>query len=193
MHRSRIGRGALQPNWEGIFRMTPQHYEQSSFREQLLEHLFVGELLKFSWLQDSCSLEIAKPEVDRAGYDLVAEAHGVIRHIQLKTTYIGARSRQYTVHLALAEKPSGCIIVILFNQATLQLGPYLFFGDEPGKPLPPISQFRVARHTKANAEGFKAERPLHRVVPKSAFSQIDTLEALYARLFGVQQGTAVDT
>jgi len=41
-----------------------QHYLKSSFREKLIEHLFIGELLKLSWLEGGCALEIAKPEVD---------------------------------------------------------------------------------------------------------------------------------
>ena len=65
---------------------TTQHFENSSYREKLIEHLFVSELLKLSWLHHECSLEVAKPEVDNAGYDLIVEAHGVVRHIQLKTS-----------------------------------------------------------------------------------------------------------
>lgn len=163
--------------------MNRQHYEESSYREQLLEHLFVGELLKHSWLQDSCALEIAKPEVDRAGYDIIAERNDVIRHIQLKTTYIGSTTQSQKVHLALGDKPSGCIVVILFNQATLRLGPFLFFGSDAGLPLPPLDNYRVAKHAKANSEGVKAERRNHRVLRMSAFARIESLEDLYFRLF----------
>jgi hypothetical protein len=55
---------------------TTQHFENSSYREKLIEHLFVSELLKLSWLHHDCSLEVAKPEVDNAGYDLIPESYG---------------------------------------------------------------------------------------------------------------------
>ncbi len=55
-----------------------QHSENSSYREKLIEHLFVAELLKLSWLHHHFSLEVAKPEVDNAGYDLIAETMGLI-------------------------------------------------------------------------------------------------------------------
>ena len=58
-----------------------KHTEHSSYREKLVEHLFVGELLKESWRLDRCDLEVAKPEVDNAGYDLILEAHGILRHV----------------------------------------------------------------------------------------------------------------
>ena len=74
-----------------------QHSEHSAYREKLIEHLFVGELLKLSWRLHGCSLEVAKPEVDRSGYDLVAEANGVVRHIQLKASIIGGSTANQAV------------------------------------------------------------------------------------------------
>jgi hypothetical protein len=136
-----------------------RHYLKSSFREKLIEHLFIGELLKLSWTAGTCSLEIAKPEVDYQGYDLVAEENGIIRHIQLKTSRLTARASRQKVHIALATKPSGCVVWIYFNERTLVLGPFLFFGGAAGEPLPYLSDLRVARHTKGDAQGIKAERP----------------------------------
>ncbi|MGD8586877.1 MAG: hypothetical protein PVJ75_16120 [Chloroflexota bacterium] len=120
-----------------------QHYLNSSFREKLIEHLFVGELLKLSWKAGPCSLEIAKPEVDCQGYDIVAEENGVIRHIQLKASYHDATTAQQKVHIALASKPSGCIIWIYFDEETLELGPFLFYGGPAGEPVPDLSDQRV--------------------------------------------------
>ena len=107
--------------------MTP-HTENSAYREKLIEHLFVGELLKLSWLHHACSLEVAKPEVDNSGYDLIAEANGLVRHIQLKTSIIGGKTASQKVHTKLAEKPSGCVVWIYFNEDTLHLGPFFYFG-----------------------------------------------------------------
>jgi hypothetical protein len=150
----------------------------------LIEHLFIGELLKLSWTTGTCSLEIAKPEVDYQGYDLVAEENGIIRHIQLKTSYLGARAASQKIHVSLASKPSGCAAWIYFDEGTLELGPFLFFGGAAGEPLPDLSDLRVARHTKGNAQGVKAERPRIRVVNKGQFTQYNSIEALYEVLFG---------
>jgi len=117
------------------------HFLKSSFREKLIEHLFIGELLKLSWRSGKCSLEIAKPEVDNQGYDLIAEANRIIRHIQLKASHMKARTARQNIHIALANKPSGCVIWIYFDEKTLKLGPFLFFGNEAGKPLPELDRF----------------------------------------------------
>lgn len=161
-----------------------QHAENSSYRERLLEHLFIGELLQLSWKSGDCALEISKPEVDRSGYDLIAEANAVIRHIQLKATFIGSKTRSQKVHTSLEGKPSGCVVLIHFDKESLELGPYLFFGGSPGEPLPSLASHKIARHTKGNALGVKAERPNIRTVPNSAFSKIGTVQELYVQLFG---------
>ena len=59
-----------------------QHVENSSYRERLLEHLFIGELLKISWVSGNCELEVSKPEVDRSGYDVIVEANGIIGRVR---------------------------------------------------------------------------------------------------------------
>ncbi len=161
-----------------------QHFLHSSYREKLIEHLFVGELLKISWLKRGCQLEVAKPEVDNSGYDLIAEEGGVVRHIQLKASYTDARAAYQKVHIALSKKPSGCVVWVVFNERDLSLGPFLFFGASPGAPLPDLTSFRVAKHTKGNAEGLKAERPSIRQIPKSQFEAYESSEAIYEALFG---------
>ena len=160
------------------------HSNNSSFREKLIEHLFIGELLKYKWINQEYSLEVLKPEVDNAGYDLVLEYNGVIRHIQLKTAFVGSKTARQNIHVSLAKKPSGCVVWIYFNHDSLILGPFLFFGAEPGQPLPDISQHKVSRHTKGNAEGYKAERTSLRVVNKGSFNRCETIEDLYLKLFG---------
>ena len=160
-----------------------KHSLHSSYREKLIEHLFVSELLKLSWQSGDCSLEIAKPEVDNKGYDLIAEAGGVVRHVQLKASHVGSTTRSQKIHVALAEKSSGCVVWIYFNEEDLSLGPFLFHGGEAGQPLPSLDGLKVARHTKANADGYKAERPDVRVVPRSAFEVIGRIDDLYDALF----------
>lgn len=103
-----------------------KHFEHSSFREKLIEHLFIGEMLKLSWLKDDCQLEVMKPEVDNAGCDVVLENSNVIRHIQLKTSKLGGTTSSQKVNIRLASKPSGCVIWIVFDEHTLELC-YFYF------------------------------------------------------------------
>ena len=160
-----------------------QHTQFSSYREKLIEHLFVGELLKLSWQKFGCALEIAKPEVDNSGYDLIAEAHGFVRHIQVKTSIVGGRTAKQKVHIKLAEKPSGCVLWIYFDTESLALGPFLFFGEKAGTPMQSLSSRRVAKHTKGNKDGYKAERPNLRELPKGSFVKMKSIEDVYYKLF----------
>ncbi len=163
--------------------MMIQHTENSSYREKLIEHLFVGELLKLSWLYHRCSLEIAKPEVDNSGYDLIVEAMGIVRHVQLKTSIVGGKTAVQKIHTKLAEKPSGCVVWIYIDEKTLHLGPFLYFGAEAGKPLPSLGDLKVAKHTKGNKDGVKADRQNIRVLPRGLFTVFQSIEDLYGKLF----------
>ncbi len=73
---------------------------------------------------------------------------------------------------------------VYFDSETLELGPFLYFGGKPGEKLPNLESFRVAKHAKGNAKGVKTERPNHRVVNKSQFKHIETIEDLWNQLFG---------
>ncbi|MEE1947369.1 hypothetical protein [Aquipseudomonas alcaligenes] len=160
-----------------------EHYLHSSYREKLVEHLFIGELLKHSWRMKDFGLEISKPEVDRSGYDLIAEANGYIRHIQLKASFVGATTSRQKIHIALANKPSGCVVLVYFNDETLELGPFFYFGAAPGQPLPSLENMKIARHSKGNAAGVKAERPNLRVLNRAHFVRFEDIQDLYGQLF----------
>ncbi len=82
------------------------------------------------------------------------------------------------------EKPSGCVVWVYFDPESLEIGPFLYFGGAPGEKLPNLDSFRPAKHTKGNAQGVKAERLNHRVVGKSRFTYIESIEDLWQRLFG---------
>lgn len=165
--------------------MTIDSY-QSVYRERLLEHLLIGELLKHSWLHHSASLEVSQPSIDRSGHDVVLEANGITRHVQLKASSLSAKTSKQKVHLGLVNKPSGCVVWVRFDSSTMALGPFLFFGGKPGKPLPSLDGFKVAKHTKGDAEGVKKDRPNIRVIPASKFRKVSSIADLYWELFGVR-------
>lgn len=160
-----------------------QHFEHSSFREKLIEHLFISEMLKLSWLKGDCQLEVMKPEVDNAGCDIVLENNNIIRHIQFKASKLGGKTSNQKVNNRLASKPSGCVVWIVFDENTLELCSFYFFGSEAGMPLTGLENAKIAKHTKANAQGLKAERPNIRTINKGQFDHYDSIEALYNVLF----------
>ena len=163
------------------------HSHESSFREKLIEHMFVAELLKHSWRRarqaDTTLMEISRAEVDRGGYDIIAEHGGVLRHIQLKGSVVGATTRTQNVHVALEEKPSACVVWVFLDDDNWKLGPFYYFGGEPGERIPPLGA-RVAKHTRGDAEGTKKERPNFRKVNMGDFRKLDHVEQLWDALFG---------
>lgn len=158
---------------------------QSVYRERLIEHLLIGELLKHSWLHHGASLEVSQPSIDRSGHDVVLEANGITRHVQLKTSTLTAKTSKQKVHIGLEGKASGCVVWVRFNADTMKFESFLFFGGAPGQPLPAMDALKVAKHTKGDSKGVKKERPNIRLVPVSRFRKIGDVSELYAELFGV--------
>ena len=158
-----------------------QDSENSSFREKLIEHLFVAELLKISWRKD-CLLGVAKPEVDNSGYDLILEVNNIVRHIQLKASFVGAKTARQKVNLKLLKKPSGCVIWVYFNKDSLDLGSFYYYGPKAGMPLTSLGE-KIAKHVKGDKDGFKAERPNIRVLSRGEFTKIPTILEIYDELF----------
>jgi hypothetical protein len=108
----------------------------------------------------------------------------IVRHIQFKTAMVNGKTAGIKASLKLMEKPSGCIIWILVTPE-LNLDSYLWLGGAPGHALPDIQGMRVAKHSKANAGGIKAQRPQHRSVPRGRFEKLGTLDEVLERLFGL--------
>lgn len=163
-------------------------YMKSTFYEQLVEHVFISEVLQEAWYYYGKTVEVLRSEVDASGYDVVLECNEVLRHVQLKTSRRESKTAIQKVNIALAAKPSGCIVWIVRSEdiescrASLS---YLFFGGESRMPLPSLENFKVATHTKGNAEGVKKERAAIRVIPKAKFTPIATTRELVAVLFGL--------
>lgn len=155
----------------------------SSGLEKVLEHRLIAELTTRLWLGGCRDFEVLRSEVDANGYDLVVEARGVLRHIQLKSMVKGGKKRSVSVNMRLASKPSGCVVWFDYDPETLSLGPFRWFGTLPELGLPNLGE-EVARHAKGDSTGSKKERPGHRVLSRSKFTQVDTIADLVSLLFG---------
>ena len=166
----------------------PSDSENSRRREKLIEHVFIGDLMRTLWRQGVRELDVLRGETDASGYDLVLELGSVMRHVQLKASSKKSKTAEQSVHIALARKPSGCVIWVQFDEVTMKLGPFLWFGGPPGTPLPGVLQNRVGRHRKRDSKGVRGERPNIRVLTKGRFTQYKSLKSLTAVLFGPEFG-----
>jgi hypothetical protein len=157
-----------------------RHFIHSMLRERIVEHVFVGDVLRVLWRRGVADVEILRPEFDAHGYDVVMSRGPIVRHVQLKTQAAG----RVSVGRALAEKPSGCVVWIGLNKDTLVLGPFMWFGGPPGEPLPDISQYSNPRRATHNSKGLRPARKNHHELPAQAFTKLQTLDEVVERLFG---------
>jgi len=159
---------------------------KSSFYERMTEHAFLSELLQEAHYRFGAQVAILRPEVDNEGYDLVLECRGVIRHVQLKTSRNDSKTGEYNIKRALADKPSGCSILLLRQEDTQTCRmtlTYRFFGSGAGERLPSLADFRTGKNSRGDSQGVKKERPAICVVPKGKFQPVEDVAALYRVLF----------
>lgn len=155
---------------------------QSSMRENVFEHMLLGQL-GAELLARGVEYDELYSSVDKDGFDVMLEAGGIQRHTQLKVKVLGGARSEITVHTGLAARPSGCVVWLTYDPETRTFCDIQWFGGAPGEPLPDLGD-RIARHTRANSQGVKAERPHHRVVPVRRFERLDDVAHLADRLFG---------
>ena len=152
-------------------------------QEKILEHRFVAELTSCLWLRGIRDIEVLRSEVDAFGHDLVIEANGVIRHIQLKSSRNSAKTARVNINTRLSTKSSGCVIWYLYDPDTLELGPFRWLGTLPDLGLPDLGD-RVTKHSQGDGEGHKGLRHGLRVLPKARFNLAQTIDEIASYLFG---------
>lgn len=160
--------------------MSDFDFTHSTLREHIIEHVFVGKILKYLWCQGAVEVEVLRSEFDSHGYDVVLSHRDVVRHVQLKTQSGGS----VAISRALRDKPSGCVIWITVNSKTLELESYRWFGSKPGEKLPSLSRYPHPRRATHNSKGERPPRKNHHEVPKSAFKPLNDIGDVVTRLFG---------
>jgi hypothetical protein len=155
---------------------------RSSMREKAFEHVFLGAL-GIELLDRGLDYEVLHGEVDKDGYDVVLETGGIMRHVQLKVMIAGGARADVSVSTKLSAKPSACVLWLTWDPIARAFSAIRWFGDLPGRPLPDIGD-KIAKHSRANAQGIKAERPGHRIVPTRRFETLTGFAELADRLFG---------
>ncbi len=179
---------STKPRVKNVRVVDNSDFLHSTYREKLIEHLFIAELLQEGWVSHRLRIDVLRSEIDASGYDLVLELAGIVRHVQLKSTRKGARASGQNLNSRLMAKPAGCAIWILVEEDSvtkrMRLS-YRFFGGEPNEPLPLTDMHKPAKHTKANALGVKGIRPAIRRVPAGCFESVENgVHDLLIKLFG---------
>ena len=128
--------------------VNPVHSTHSSGREKVLEHIFLGDLLRALWRMGVHDVQVLRPEVDRNGYEFMLGHERIRRSVQLKSTYRGGKANEVTVNRHLENEPSGCVIWMMFDKDNLKLGRFLWLGGPPGEAMAELGG-KVGRHTRA--------------------------------------------
>jgi hypothetical protein len=159
--------------------------DSSSF-ERLLELALIADLTQEAWFGRHQIVDVLHSTVDAFGHDVVFECGQVLRHVQIKGRAMNGTTTRYKINTRLAARPSGCVIWLGWQRRTdvnrLDME-YRWLGGLPGERLPDLGN-TVAKHTKANAQGIKIERPDIRIVPPSRFEKLASMSELLDRLFG---------
>ncbi len=159
-----------------------KHSHFSTYREKTIEHLFIGEVLRYFWRNGETNVEVLRCEFDRGGYDLVISRGSVSRFIQFKTALIDSSVKDVKVSLNLVAKPNACVVLIMVDDA-LNLAGFKWFGAGVGLPFPDIKSMGIAKHTKANSKGIKSERIDHRLLKLSVFESCADIEDIIGKFF----------
>ena len=152
-----------------------KHSGRSTYRESLIEKRFLNDLLTALWPEQ---VEVLRPEVDIAGYDLVLEAREQTRHVQLKSSIRTLKKGNRSVRGRLCEKPAGCVLCIVIDDKLEPLH-YRWFGSGPQQRLPSVLDYERACHPVT-----KKERLDTYIVPAREFIKLSTMKAVIEKLFG---------
>jgi hypothetical protein len=158
------------------------HFTHSALRERIVEHVFVGQVLRELWRRKVFDVEVLRGEFDAHGYDLVFARAARVRHVQLKT---GSTVKPVSVSVAtsLAQKPSGCVVWIKVDDS-LELQSFFFFGGELDQRLPALDDYELPKRATHRKDGVRPLRVNHRLVPGKEFKLIE-FGRLVDTLFGL--------
>jgi hypothetical protein len=135
------------------------------------------------WCRNRANVDVLKPEVDAAGYDVVFSMDRLMRHVQIKASRLGAAAAEQQISGDLATHQSSCVIWAVVD-ASLRFKHFFWYGGAPGEPMPDISGLKPARQARANAQGIKAYRKNTWRLPKSKFTRVCSIQELAEKLFG---------
>jgi hypothetical protein len=167
------------------FEINSENSTRSSHRESIIEHLFIGQILRGLWKAHATQVEVLKPQVDDAGYDIVIECKrnsksnaSIPCYIQLKSAFVGSKTAKVSLSKKLTSKPHWCVIWVFFD-LEFTLKSFLCFGTATGQTSSDTTKLKTTRHSR----GSKADRPGHCDVPKSKFIKLAKIQDVIDKLF----------
>ncbi|MDP3675447.1 MAG: hypothetical protein Q8R44_10180 [Novosphingobium sp.] len=153
----------------------------SSVREKVLEYHFLAAITR-ELIGRGIEFNVLRGDVDFSGSDLVIEANGYTRHIQLKGMITGGKCDRYKISNSLRLATSGCVVRLVHDPLTFEIVRYDWFGASAGSPLPWFGN-KSAKHSKGDSNGEKKIRPKQTMLLATRFEQLATMTQLVDRLF----------
>jgi hypothetical protein len=181
MPSSCLGRSARR--CEG-FVMADPHSLHSARREKIIEAWFSAEILRELWCREVYDAELLHSDIDAAGYDLVLSRGKIVRHIQLKSVLDDGKAKDWPINGKLADKPSGCVVLIKVQRSDLNATGFYWFGNPANEPCN-LRDLKRANHTRTTATtGSKNQRLDTFKLPISKFTPLMNISEIVDRLLG---------
>jgi hypothetical protein len=140
--------------------------------ENLVEHVFLADLLRQMWYDREEVVEVAKAQVDSWGYDLVLTVGSKTRHVQLKT------SVPADVSELLIKREGGCVVAVLPSEDAQRVC-YRVWEDKSSFSNLPNARRKVYRRGSEERQ----KRSGHRKVSAGLFSKPMSISGLCEVLF----------
>lgn len=146
----------------------------SHYAENLLEHVFISDVLQECAFVRHQTIEVLHAEVDDGGYDLVFELGDIVRHVQLKSRLKKGATKRIKVNANLERHTGGCIVLMSWEvtpkgRASLH---YRWFGGAPAEP------------TKRLPDKGDSDKPGFCILRLGDFELLEGISDLVSRLFG---------
>lgn len=156
--------------------VAPDRSKNSHAFENMIEHLFLSQLLQELWFGRGEVVEVAKADIDAWGYDLILSVQDRIRYVQLKTRV------PVVVSQRLLRKPGAWVVAAIpSNGATGFQVSYRLWQAANGDMG---ADLRPARRTGyRRGETRRDERPGHARVPRSKFTSPMSISGVASCLF----------
>lgn len=153
--------------------MTTFHdYTNSVMREKLCLHIFLSDIYKLCWKNEKYKdIQILFPEIDSSGADIVIVHKQVSCFIQLKSINKNSSTYKFPINKELFNQSSFCVLLFTLDEETISINYRIFKKKEN-------LDYKNAKHSKANAEGIKKERPNIIELPKTEFADIRNTELI---------------
>src|SRR5262249_29764682 len=129
--------------------------------ENMIEHLFLGQLLAEMWCARKKVVEVSKADVDAWGYDIVLSVDDVTWYVQLNT------SLPVDVNKRLFRKQRACVIAAIPNETRDKIELSYGFWAATGEKNLPRAKRKVYRRDQTERD----ERKDHRRVAASRFDR----------------------